>query len=98
MTTDTTTKPGFALRTRQLLWGLIAALLVLPAVAMQFTSEVNWGPEDFAVAAVLLGGTGLALELARLVLVDPGKRVLAALVIIGALLLVWAELAVGIFD
>lgn len=96
--TTATTNPGLAPRTRALLWGLIAALLVLPAVAMQFTREVNWGPEDFAAAAVLLGGTGMALELAARVLVDPGKRALAALVIVGVLLLAWAELAVGIFD
>lgn len=98
MTSDTATKPGLTPRTRTLLWGTIVTLLILPAIAMLFTAEVSWGAEDFAAAAVLLGGTGFALELAARLLVDPGKRAFAALVIVAALLLVWAELAVGIFD
>ncbi|NBW76351.1 MAG: hypothetical protein EBR34_11195 [Sphingomonadaceae bacterium] len=77
---------------------MIAALLLVPAVAMQFTPEVNWGVEDFLAAAVLLGGGGLALEVAARLLADPRKRALAALVILGLLLVLWAELAVGILD
>lgn len=98
MNSDTTTRPGLAAGSRSILWGVIAALLLLPLVAMQFTTEVNWGAEDFVAAAILLGGTGLALETAARVLVDPRKRTVAAVAIIGLLLLVWAELAVGLFD
>ena len=38
-------------------------LLLVPLIAMQFTSEVDWGPGDFVVAACLLfiAGTGMAL-------------------------------------
>ena len=36
-----------------------ALLLLVPAIAMQFTSEVAWGPGDFVVAAVLLFGAGV---------------------------------------
>ena len=98
MTTDTAAKPGLGPRTRVFLWGGTAALLAVPAVAMQISTEVNWGLEDFVTAAILLGSTGLALEGAGRGLVTSGKRMLAALVIIGALLLAWAELAVGVFD
>lgn len=98
MTIEAAAMPGLAVGTRRLLWAGIAALLALPAIAMQFTAEVNWGPEDFAAAAILLGGTGLALEVAARVLATPRKRALAAMVIVAGLLLVWAELAVGIFD
>jgi hypothetical protein len=31
---------------------------------MQFTDEVDWGVADFVLAGLLLGGTGLLLELA----------------------------------
>ncbi len=96
MTTDTAARPGFSARIRVLLWGGIAVLLAVPAVAMLFSTEVNWGLEDFVAAAILLGAAGLALEVAGRMLVTPGKRLLAALVIIGVLLLAWAELAVGI--
>lgn len=78
---------------RRIGWGLAAALLLLPAIAMQFTSEVNWGPEDFLAAALLLGTAGLGLELtARL----PRWRLVAGCCVVGAVLLMWLELAVGL--
>ena len=43
-------RPGLPPSWRLALWGGIALLLVLPALAMQFTREVNWGPGDFAAA------------------------------------------------
>jgi hypothetical protein len=39
-----------------------AFILLLPLVAMQITDEVDWGLADFAVAGVLLVGTGLLLQ------------------------------------
>jgi hypothetical protein len=41
-----------------------ACVLLVPLVAMQITDEVDWGVADFVLAGVLLGGTGLLLELA----------------------------------
>jgi hypothetical protein len=41
-----------------------AFVLLLPFAAMQITDEVDWGVVDFAVAGLLVGGTGLLLELA----------------------------------
>jgi hypothetical protein len=41
-----------------------ASILLLPLVAMQFTDDVDWGVFDFVFAGVVLGGTGLLLELA----------------------------------
>lgn len=98
MISDASARTGLATRTRAMLWGVIIGLLILPVIAMQFTTEVNWGPEDFAAAAVLLGGAGIALEMAARLLVDPAKRALAGLAILALLLVVWAELAVGVFD
>lgn len=74
-----------------------ASLLLVPLIAMQFTNEVKWGPFDFLVAAVLLFGTGLLCEwMLRKVKKTPYRiAILAGLLI--ALLLIWAELAVGIF-
>ena len=40
---------------RVALWGTVAALLTLPAVAMQFTHEVQWGPGDFLFACNFVG-------------------------------------------
>jgi len=98
MALSATDRRGLSRLPRSILWGTIAFLVVLPAVAMQFTSEVNWGSEDFVFAVVMLGGTGLALEqTARSRLSRKGK-LLAAAAILFTLMVIWAELAVGLFD
>ncbi len=74
-----------------------AILLLLPLIAMQFTDEVNWTLFDFVVAGALLVGTGLMCELVirKVNNLKYRNTICAALLII--LLLIWAELAVGIF-
>ncbi len=98
MTTETAINSGLTASTRAVLWGGIVVLLVLPAIAMPMTTQVNWGVEDFFAAAILLGGAGLAMEVLAKVFADSAKQKLAALVIVAVLLLAWVELAVGIFD
>lgn len=72
-------------------------LLLIPLLAMQFTQEVTWTTFDFMVAGVLLYGTAIACDFA----LKKTKSKKTALLICGGLLLllmvVWAELAVGIF-
>jgi len=85
-----------ARRVGRVLW-VTAAILLVPAVAMQFSAEVRWGPLDFVVAAVLLAGTGLVYELAVQRIGNRVHRIAGGLALAGALLLAWAELAVGVF-
>lgn len=73
-----------------------ALILSVPFVAMQFTDEVQWDMRDFIVMGALLVGTGLAFELVA-AKANPKYRPIIAVVFLIALLLVWAELAVGIF-
>lgn len=73
-----------------------AAILLLPFLAMQFTGEVNWGAFDFVVAGVLLAGTGLAYLLSTMKMSSSRCRLAIGAVLAVVLLLVWAELAVGI--
>lgn len=75
-----------------------ALLLLVPLVAMQFTPEVAWGPVDFLAAAALLLGAGTAIVLANARLERPVHRRVAVGAIVLATALVWAELAVGLFD
>lgn len=75
-----------------------ALLLLMPAVAMQFTSEVSWGPGDFVVAAVLLFGAGSIAVLGLRHVTGTGCRAALMFGIAFALALVWAELAVGLFS
>lgn len=78
-------------------WGGAAALLALPAVAMQFTREVNWTVSDFVVMGAMLLLAGLALE--GLVRSSPSWRFRAAagLAVLTGFLVVWVNLAVGVF-
>ena len=72
-------------------------LLLIPFMAMQFTNEVNWTRSDFVVAGALLFGTGLMCEFV-LRKVDHLKfRIAFCAALLVFLMVVWAELAVGIF-
>ena len=74
-----------------------AILLLIPFIVMQFTKEVNWALPDFAIAGTLLFGTGLLVELALRKAKNPNYRTVAIIAIVIIFLLIWAELAVGIF-
>jgi len=75
-----------------------ALLLLIPLVAMQFTEEVVWTLFDFVVAGALLFGAGLVFELLRTKIRDTKLQLILAATLFAALLLLWIELAVGIFD
>lgn len=73
------------------------AILLVPLVAMRFTREVNWGPFDFIVAGILLAGIGSAYVLLTRKLHTVTQRRLVGGGLLLTLLLVWVELAVGVF-
>jgi hypothetical protein len=72
-------------------------LLFIPLLAMQFTSEVNWDVFDFLIAGILLIGTGLLCEMVLRKVKKMKHRIVLCGAILLGLLIVWAELAVGIF-
>ncbi len=76
---------------------ITAGLMMVPAIAMLFTDEMNWGPGDFLVMGALLFGTGLAYVLITQKMATRGSRLAIGGGLAAALLTVWAELAVGIF-
>ena len=75
----------------------VVLLLLIPLIAMQFTDEVNWTLIDFIVAGVLLLGTGLMCELVMRKVNKIRLRIDICLALLIILVLIWAELAVGIF-
>lgn len=75
----------------------IAFILLIPLIAMQFTNGVKWTSFDFIVAAILLLSAGLTFELILRKVKTTQSRVIAGAAIFIVLLLVWVELAVGIF-
>ena len=75
----------------------VAILLFIPFIAMQFTDEISWTSLDFVVMGILLLSTGLLIELAMRKVTKANHRIVLLIVIIAVFLIVWAELAVGIF-
>lgn len=74
----------------------IAALLLVPLIAMQVTDEVNWEPADFAAAAALLTGMGVAFQFAMRKADNSMYRAAVGVALAAAFILVWANAAVGI--
>jgi len=82
-------------RWRIALWGGAALLLLLPAVAMRFTGEVDWGPADFLTMGVMLAAACGTFELSARATGSRAHRAAVALAVAAAFLLVWVNLAVG---
>jgi hypothetical protein len=76
----------------------VGLLLLIPAIAMRFTDEVNWTRGDFIVAGLLLLSTGLSCELAIRTAKKTGYRIVLCGAILGACFLLWVELATGFFS
>ena len=77
------------------MWGAAALLLLLPAIAMQFTSEVDWDETDFIVMGVMLFAACGTCELAARASGNGAYRIGAVVAVGVAFLTVWANLAVG---
>jgi hypothetical protein len=77
-------------------WGAAAGVLAAPLIGMLVTDEVAWGPGDFLLAAGLLLGAGAAVELALRRSPDRAWRAGVATALAGGVLLIWANLAVGL--
>lgn len=76
-------------------WSMPVLLLLLPLVAMQFTTEVNWTAGDFIFAFLLFGSVGLAFELIVRTSDSLAYRLGAGLAVVGAFLTIWVNGAVG---
>jgi hypothetical protein len=73
-----------------------ALILAVPLVAMMFSDEVDWNIFDFLVIGSLLISAGLLFEWLT-TKVKPERRGVVAVIVIAAVLLIWVELAVGLF-
>ena len=75
----------------------VVILLLIPFIAMQFTDEVVWSSLDFVVMGILLLSTGLLCELVLRKVIKIKYRIVLCIAILFGFLILWAELAVGIF-
>lgn len=76
---------------------IIVLLLFIPLIAMLFTDEVNWTMFDFIVAAILLFSTSFAIEIVLRKVKSLNYRIVLIVVFLVMFLLIWAELAIGVF-
>jgi hypothetical protein len=77
--------------------GVVGAILLIPFIAMQFTTEVDWSLFDFILMGILLTGTGVLIELAiRKIKTNPQRLIVLGVILLG-FFLIWVDLAVGIF-
>jgi hypothetical protein len=65
---------------------------------MQFTEEVNWTLADFIIAALLLISTGLTINYILKKNKNPIFRIGLLMILLATFILIWLELAVGIFN
>ena len=64
---------------------------------MRFTDEVNWTTSDFIIAGSLLVGSGLISEIVLRKIKNINYKVGLIMAILIIVILIWIELAVGIF-
>ena len=76
---------------------MVGLLLIIPLIAMQLTDKVEWSLFDFIIMGTLLLITGLMGEIISKKVKKYKHRVILYVVVSITFLLIWAELAVGIF-
>ncbi len=72
-------------------------LLIIPLIGISFTDEFDWSLSDFIVAGLLLLVFSLTANFIVLRISNRNRRVFFMTILLILFLLVWAELAVGIF-
>ncbi len=82
---------------RPVAWAGALGLILLPLAAMQFApnSGVDWTLSDFVFAVIVIGGVGLAFEMALRISANWSYRAGAAVGLAAGLLLIWSNAAVG---
>ena len=72
-------------------------LLLIPLIGMMLTDEINWSVFDFIIMGVFLLLLGIGIDAVISKTENKKNRILYSVLLIFVFLLIWAELAVGIF-
>lgn len=76
--------------------GITALLLMIPLVAMQFTSEVNWTLSDFIIGGGLIATVGMMYVGASRLVRTRRQRWMVGGGLFLLLAFIWVEMAVGL--
>ena len=71
-------------------------ILLVPAVAMQFSTEVDWSLTDFIIMGTLIFGTGVSFVFVMQYAINTVYRVAMIMAFGTTFILIWANLAVGL--
>jgi hypothetical protein len=77
---------------------VIIFILTIPALAMRLTDEIRWGLNDFVILGILLISTALIYLFFIVKLRSRNGRRFTTIILVVSVLILWAELAVGIID
>jgi uncharacterized membrane protein len=72
-------------------------LLLIPLIGMAITDEINWSPFDFIIMGSLLISLSVGINFVSNRAKNLKNRVLYIGILVLIFMLIWAELAVGIF-
>ena len=72
-------------------------LLLIPLIGMTITDEINWSPFDFIIMGSLLIPLSIGINFVSNQTKNFKNRVLYIGILVLIFMLIWAELAVGIF-
>jgi hypothetical protein len=75
---------------------ITSIILLIPLVAMQYTTEVNWDLGDFIVMGILLFGTGAAFVILTAYSNNYIHKLAMVFAIGATFLMIWSNLAVGL--
>ena len=75
---------------------ILFGLLLIPFVGTLLSNEVNWSGFDYLIASIFLIIIFIGIEVINKY--AAGKKIIWILILGLVMLLVWLELAVGIFD
>ena len=81
-------------------WSVFSPLLLLlfPLVGTLVSNEVNWSFFDFIVMGILILSMSFGIKQVVMTTKNTNYRVLIIGMILVVFILIWVELAVGIFD
>ncbi|QNT13502.1 hypothetical protein HNV03_01765 [Empedobacter stercoris] len=82
---------------QSLIFGIISLIITIPLIAMQFTNEVNWSLFDFIIAFILLSVIGLTINYILQLTNRLQNKIFFCIMVLLIGLLIWTELAVGVF-
>lgn len=74
-----------------------ASILLIPLAAMRLGFGLDWSAFDFALMGSLIATTGTMFVVVARTVKNSARRMLVGVALALALLLLWAELAVGVF-